>query len=588
MNKSVNKILLVAINAKYIQSSLAVRSLYAYLSEEEKKYVEVLEFTINQSEDLILSEIVERKPAILAFSCYIWNVDLIREIVSSFSRIKPDIPIIIGGPEVSYYEHYHDFFYYSDDVNYVIVKGEGEEIFKAIVQNFMSGKEIYTLRNRMVTTFAPMQLQLEDIPFPYDSANSFKDLENRLIYYESSRGCISKCAFCLAPTTGKVRFLPVNRVKEDLLKFLSANVKQVKFVDRTFNCNRQRAMDIWKFLIENDNNITNFHFEIDARLLDHEQILFLSQIRKGLFQFEIGIQSTNPATLSRSWRHPEPPLSNTKLLREANNIHLHLDLIVGLPLETLKSFRKSFNDVMGCYPNKLQVGFLKMLQGCEFYRLYQERKNPCGVILKNKPPYEVIKTSTMSFEEINHIKKIETMVDIFYNGKGFECSVKYLMFAFHTPYDFFDILAIYWHKNKYHLVSHKKFSLYTILYEFCKENGFIVDNINQPSEICELLKFDMLLQDNIRTFPPWIESYYSYDSKQVTRTTAIHSFDYDVYLWLEMIPFKQNGKATASLSEGSVAGVSPAEWRGLGQSPIKTNKIYFDYSKQDEKRCHTL
>jgi len=564
-----NKILLVAINAKYIQSSLAVRSLYAYLSEEEKKYVDVLEFTINQSEDLILSEIVERKPKILALSCYIWNIDLIREIVSTFSRIKPNVPIILGGPEVSFYEFGYEFDGYNND--YLIVKGEGERIFKTIVQNFMGGKEV--LKSRIITSFdTNNQLKLEEIPFPYDNnPNDFKDLENRLIYYESSRGCISKCAFCLAPTTGKVRFLPMPRVKEDLLKFLSANVKQVKFVDRTFNCDRQRAMEIWEFLIKNDNNITNFHFEIDANLLDFGQLDFLSKVRKGLFQFEIGIQSTNKKTLEESGRNPCPnhALNFAKSLRDANNIHLHLDLIVGLPYETKKTFRKSFNDVMYCYPHKLQVGFLKMIKGCKFERFDHDGY---GFVFRDKAPYEIIETNDMSFENINQIKKIETMVDMFYNGKGFECSIKYLMYAFHTPYDFFYFLAMYWYKNKYHLVSHKKFSLYTILYEFlfefCKENGFITE---RPREICELLKFDMLRQDNIRTYPSWIESYYSYDSKQVTRTTAIHSFDYDVYSWLQVMP----------LSRG---------WGSIRVSSLKQQeiKILFDYSKQGDERCHVL
>ena len=515
MNKTMN-IILVAINAKFIHSSLAVHSLYSYLSEE-KEHVLIKEFTVNHPEDLIISELFKLKPDVLAFSCYIWNIMMVLSIAQTFKKILPETKIVVGGPEVSY--EYDDLFAYGVDI---VVPGEGERAFKALVQQFL-----YQMPIHEIPVFK--DIPLEDIPFPYNGDhNGLENFKNRIIYYETSRGCPNHCGYCLSSVTQGVRFLPIDRIKSDLSAFLSAKVHQVKFVDRTFNCDKKHAINIWSYLIQNDNGTTNFHFEIGGGLLDDEMVSLIGQARKGLFQFEIGVQSTNPDTLAAINRSVDNQklFENIRMLKALGNVHLHLDLIVGLPYEGYSSFIKSFNNVMACFPPKLQVGFLKLLKGSSL------RKNAVkyGIKFKESPPYEILSNNFMKFEEVNKLKKIEHMVDMFYNSGGYQCFIRFMFQKFNSPFDFFDALSIYWEQNDYHLVSHKKVALYTILYEFGKKT--LPEGVDAAA-ISELLKFDMLLKENIRTFPNWIDDYYSYDHKQITRTTGVHSFKYDICTWLK-------------------------------------------------------
>jgi len=498
-------IMLVAINAKYIHSSLAAYSLYAYLSEDEKKHVQIKEFTVNQSEELITSEIFRAKPDVLAFSCYIWNIDLVLSLAETFKKIMPRVPIIVGGPEASYE--------FSSDLVDIVVSGEGEARFRQLVQEFTGGA------NNQTASIIP----LEQIPFPYEGR--FPSLANRIIYYETSRGCVNNCGFCLSSATEGVRFLPLARVYSDLDKFLAAGVKQVKFVDRTFNASRQHATAIWEYLIRNDNGITNFHFEIAGERLDHQALILLGKARKGLFQFEIGVQSTNPQTLEtiRRTTDTEKLFENVRHLMKLGNIHLHLDLIVGLPHEDYESFKRSFNDVFALRPHKLQVGFLKLLKGSRLRKDAQKY----GIEYKKSAPYSVLKNDFMDFEQIGHIKKIEHMVETFYTA-AFHGTVKFMLSRFPSPFDFFDMLAKFWDENELHMVSHKKAAMYSYLYEFGKK---YIEGELHP--VCELLKFDMLLQENIRTFPPFIAAYYQPDNRQITRTTGVHMFDYNICEWLE-------------------------------------------------------
>ena len=500
-------IILVAINAKFIHSSLAAHSLYAYL-EEEKKHVRVKEFTVNQQEDLIVSELFNLKPDVLAFSCYVWNIGMVLSIAEIFKKIMPEVKIIAGGPEVSY-----DCGYLDIDV---VVAGEGEKAFKSLVSALLNSEALPRVYQ------SKKGIPLEDIPFPYQ--NGFDGFKNRIIYYESSRGCSNHCGYCLSSAEQGVRFLPIHRVKEDLTVFLSEKIKQVKFVDRTFNCNKQHAMGIWEYLIQNDNGITNFHFEISGELLDGRMIDLIRQAREGLFQFEIGVQSTNSTTLTAIRRDTDTAklLENVRKLKILGNIHLHLDLIVGLPYEDHSSFVQSFNDVMACFPHQLQVGFLKLLKGSAL------RKNTAkyGIKFRSNAPYEILENDFMGFEMVDRLKKIEHMVALFYNSGNFKAYMHFMIPRFKTPYDFFDALSVYWEENRFHLAAHKKSALYTILYAFGKKDRLI----------CELLKFDMLTRENLKTFPNWISEYYRYDAKQITKTTATHTFEYDICTWLEGPP----------------------------------------------------
>jgi len=510
-------IILVAINAKYIHSSLAAYSLYAYLGEKEKQHVQIQEFTVNQSEDLIVSEIFRAKPDVLAFSCYIWNIGIVMSLVETFKMIMPYVPIIAGGPEASY--EYDGLLAQGVDT---IVRGEGEAPFKQLVQSFLQE----SLPNIMQTYKLTETIPLENIPFAYE--RGFSHLQNRIIYYETSRGCINRCGYCLSSATKGVRFLPMARVKSDLDKFIAACVKQVKFVDRTFNCAKHHAIAIWEYLIQNDNGITNFHFEIAGELLDEEMLTLLAKARKGLFQFEIGVQSTNSKTLACIRRTTDTAklFENVRRLKLTDNIHLHLDLIVGLPYEDYESFKQSFNDVFACFPHKLQVGFLKLLKGSQL----RQDAEKYGIKYKKNAPYSVLKTDFISFAEINHIHKIEHMVETFYSTTGFTSTVRFMLINFLTPFDFFDALAAYWEAENCHLLSHKKMAMYAFLYKFGEQ--FLPDKLHH---VCELLKFDMLLQENVRTFPSWITDYYQPDNKKIDRTTGVHTFDYNICEWLRQL-----------------------------------------------------
>lgn len=499
-------ILLVAINAKYIHSSLAVCNLYGYLNDDEKKHVHVKEFTVNQSEAFIVSELFRAMPSVLAFSCYIWNIDIVLSIAETFKKILPHVSIIIGGPEVSYENNV------LKNID-IIVRGEGEEPFRRIVQGLLKGEPLHSIN---LDTSPP---PLKDIPFAYQ--NGFESLTNRIIYYETSRGCANRCGYCLSSITKGVRFLSWPRVKNDLDKFLAAGVKQVKFIDRTFNCAKKHAMAIWQYLIDHDNGVTNFHFEIAGERIDEDAFALLAQARNGLFQFEIGVQSTNPVTLESINRATDTGrlLTNAKRLKQLGSIHLHLDLIVGLPFENYESFAKSFNDVFLCYPHKLQVGFLKLLKGSQL------RKDATvhGIKYKQAAPYQVLETNFITFAQIDKLHHVEHMVETFYNGTGFKTAIRYILSHFPTPFNFFETLATYWYDCGNHLVSHKKFTLYTFLYNFAQK--FLPGEMRP---ICELLKFDMLLAENVRAFPAWVDEYYTPDNRQITRNTAIHRFQYDV------------------------------------------------------------
>ena len=439
MGEFCGHIVLVAINAKFVHASLSVRSLRAYAGS----FIKLREFTINEPEELIESELYAMQPGLLAFSCYIWNIEMVLRIVRTLRKILPEVKIVLGGPEVLASDEL-------SDIADALVIGEGEGAFAKLLEDYKAGQQL-----QRVYHGKEYPLALEEIPFAYDN------FDKPILYYESSRGCANSCAYCLAPSS--VRFLPMKRVREDLNKFLQAEVKQVKFVDRTFNCAREHAMGIWDFLIKRDNGKTNFHFELAGELLDEEMISLIAKARKGLFQFEIGVQSTNPKTIQAIQRRTdiEKLLENVRKLKKAGNVHLHLDLIAGLPHEDWGSITESFNTVMDCRPDHMQLGFLKLLRGSKL----REEAKKYKIIYKDEPPYEILSNDCLGYAQINRLKMMAKMLRLFYNSGNF-CLEEQLS-RFDSPFAFFDGLAAYWEENDYHLVSHKRSTLQRILDEFC-------------------------------------------------------------------------------------------------------------------------
>ena len=492
------KILLTAVNAKFIHSSLALRSLKKYASKYSEN-IFLKEFTINQETDFILSEIYKEKPDVIGFSCYIWNMGIISELVENLKKILPKAIIILGGPEVSYEsEEVLIENPYAD----IIIRGEGEITFLELSEYFIDntielsnidGITYRNNKNEILSTPKRKAAILDDIPFVYDDMT---DLENRIIYYETQRGCPYNCQYCLSSIEKGVRFLSEERVKSDLQFFIDNNVKQVKFVDRTFNCNKKHAMMIWKYIMDNDNGITNFHMEITADIMDNEALELLKNARKGLFQFEIGVQSTNPKTIEAIKRNTsfEGLTEIVKKIKDLGNIHEHLDLIAGLPYEDYNSFRNSFNDVFALEPEQLQLGFLKLLKGSGLRRDAEKY----GIIYRCRPNYEVLYTKEISYGEMERLKLVEEMTETYYNSEKALNTIKYITSIYTSPFDFFQDLGDYWESKGHHAVKHSKMELFQIMYSFSLENNILKD---KSDIIKELLRFDIFAGDNVKTLP---------------------------------------------------------------------------------------
>lgn len=547
------KILLTALNAKFIHSSLALHSIKAFCNKY-KSNIEIVEFTINNDENYILSEIFKKNVDIICFSCYIWNIEFILNLTKILKKILPNSIIVLGGPEVSY--NSAEVLQNNSEAD-IIIYGEGEATFLELAQYFIDKNIlltdidgiVYKQGKQIITSKQRKPLNLDDIPFVYNDLSLFK---NKIIYYETSRGCPYNCQYCLSSIEKGVRFLSLSRVFSDLQFFLDNKVKQVKFVDRTFNCNKNHALSIWKYLKQNDNGITNFHFEITADLIDDEIIDFLKDVRKGLFQFEIGVQSTNSETIKYIKRLVDfDKLSNVvKKIKSNKNIHQHLDLIAGLPGENYSSFCKSFNDVYNLEPEQLQLGFLKLLKGSGL----RENALKYGLVYKDKAPYEILYTNDLSYKDIIKLKMIEEMVETYYNSSKAYYTLKYIIKFFKSPFNFYEMLSEFWEDNGYHTVQHNKIELYMILINFC--NKYIKNNI---WEIKDLIKFDMFLNDNVKSLPEClsvpkdnnlvqkIKNFYNnknnierylpnlinFDSKQLSRMCHIERFNYDIVSWID-------------------------------------------------------
>lgn len=536
-------ILLIAINAKYIHSNLAVYSLKAY-AEKEKKDVDqqilIKEYTINQQQDEILQDLYKKQPDMVCFSTYIWNVSYVRALIREIPKILPGVSIWLGGPEVSY-----DSRQVLEQFPMVtgVMKGEGEETFSEL----LSQKPLETVAGITYRDEAgeikenPWRevMDLNKVPFIYEDMGLF---ENKIIYYESSRGCPFSCSYCLSSVDKKLRFRDLELVKKELQFFIDQEVPQVKFVDRTFNCKHDHAMGIWKYIMDHDKGITNFHFEVSADLLNEEEIALIRSMRPGLIQLEIGVQSTNETTVREIKRTMQfPKLAKAvKAIGEIGNVHQHLDLIAGLPYEDLESFQTSFCQVYALKPQQLQLGFLKVLKGS-----YMEtQKQAYELQYKERPPYEVLSTAWLPYQDIVLLKGVEEMVEVYYNSAQYTETLKELEKEFADPFTMYKELASFYEEEHLFEGSHRRAARYEILLRFitkhCPEKG---------PRFRELLTLDYYLRENAKTRPDfageyvvekeelrnfyekeakvhqYLDGYESYDKNQMRKMTHYERFE---------------------------------------------------------------
>lgn len=512
------KILLTAINAKYIHSNLAVYSLRAY-AKKYSSQIKIREFTINNYFDDILQAIYREKPDFIGFSCYIWNINLIDRLCTELRKVLPEVKIWLGGPEVSY--DAREYLSAHPAIDGIMI-GEGEETFLELMDYYLAGKESLDqihgiafrvisqgFREEIMVTPPRKETDLNTLPFPYENMEDFK---NKIIYYETSRGCPYSCSYCLSSVDKKVRFRNIELVKKELDVFLAYKVPQVKFVDRTFNCNREHAMAIWKYIRDHDNGVTNFHFEISADILSEEEIKLLGTMRKGLVQLEIGVQSTNPSTINAIQRQMkfEKLRKIVREIHEGRNIHIHLDLIAGLPFEDLQSFQNSFNEVYALRPDQFQLGFLKVLKGSAMY--YESRK--WGVVYQSRAPYEVLYTNWLSYDDILLLKAVENMVEIYYNSGQFEYSIKYMEHFFRTPFEMYYLLSKYYEENNLTAVQSSRIKKYEILIDFCNSmqrthKAFKMD----LDAFRSILAHDMYLRECLKSRPVFADDCEEYKKK---------------------------------------------------------------------------
>ena len=462
------KILLCAVNAKYIHSNLAVYSIRAN-AKEYRDQIELGEYTINQYVEEILQDIYKKKPDVLAFSCYIWNIRHVRELVRELRKVLPQVPIWLGGPEASYdakglLEHY-------PEVTGVLI-GEGEESFYELCRYYDGTLEdlsevkglVYREGESLKENGFAFVENLSSLTFAYED---FSDFEHKIIYYESSRGCPFSCSYCLSSIDKSVRFRDLELVKKELQTFIDAKVPQVKFVDRTFNCKVSHAMEIWNYIHEHDNGVTNFHFEVASDLITEEELELFAKMRNGLIQLEIGVQSTNENTVCEIRRKMdfEKVAKFVTKVKALGNIHQHLDLIAGLPEENYESFAKSFDDVFSLRPEQLQLGFLKVLKGSYMY----ENREAYGLVYRSEPPYEVLSTNWVSYDEMIRLKAIEQIVELYYNSHQYDRTLEAVLSEEKSPFAFFEAFADDYRAKGHHMVNHSRKEKYYIFKEFLEE-----------------------------------------------------------------------------------------------------------------------
>ena len=524
------KILLAACNAKYIHSNLAVYNLKS-CSGKYSPNVVIKEYTINQIRDDILKDIYLEQPDVICFSCYIWNISFVKELVPDLKKILPHVDFWAGGPEVSYDAVE---FLKKNPAFFGVMVGEGEETFHELAGYYierkpetLSGIRGVAFRDEnkgrdIVHTGWRELMDLSKVPFAYSNLTEFK---NRIIYYESSRGCPFSCSYCLSSIDKKLRFRDIELVKKELQFFIDNKVPQVKFVDRTFNCKHDHAMEIWRYITENDNGITNFHFEISADLLRAEELALMKTMRPGLIQLEIGVQSTNPQTIKaiRRTMDFEKLKRIVEQIHSFGNIHQHLDLIAGLPYEGYDSFHKSFCDVYALRPEQFQLGFLKVLKGSYMMEMTGEYQ----ILYKDREPYEVLSTAWLTYGEILRLKMVESMVEVYYNSGQFKNTLVFLEKYFDDPFRMYEALGRFYEKKGYSEISHSRMRRYEILMEFAGEQKEI------PSEaLSDVMLLDLYLRENLKNRPSFASDQKPYErliwdyrkAKKIPKTAHIEVF----------------------------------------------------------------
>ena len=503
------KILLAACNAKYIHSNLAVYNLKS-CSGEYSPNVVIKEYTINQIRDDILKDIYLEQPDVICFSCYIWNISFVKELVPDLKKILPHVDFWAGGPEVSYDAVE---FLKKNPAFFGVMVGEGEETFHELAGYYIERKPENLKEIRgvafhdetkvpdIVHTGWRELMDLSKVPFAYSNLTEFK---NRIIYYESSRGCPFSCSYCLSSIDKKLRFRDIELVKKELQFFIDNKVPQVKFVDRTFNCKHDHAMAIWRYITEHDNGITNFHFEISADLLREEELALMKTMRPGLIQLEIGVQSTNPQTIKaiRRTMDFEKLKGIVEQIHSFGNIHQHLDLIAGLPYEGYESFHKSFCDVYALRPEQFQLGFLKVLKGSHMMEMTGEYQ----ILYKDREPYEVLSTAWLTYGEILGLKMVESMVEVYYNSGQFKHTLVFLEQYFEDPFRMYEALGRFYEKKGYSEISHSRMRRYEILMEFAGEQKEI------PLEaLSDVMLLDLYLRENLKSRPSFASDQKPYE-----------------------------------------------------------------------------
>ena len=491
-----SKIVLAGINSQYVHLNLAVRYLKKYVEANSDLKIEIYETNINNQVFNIIKDIYELNPDKIIFSTYIWNKEYIVEIVKELKKVLPNVEIILGGPEVSY--KWEKFMANMPEVDALLL-GEGENV----LLNFLTKEEdkvlgVVSRKNDEIVFngIEPIIENLDIVPFPYEDW----ELEDKtkIFYYESSRGCPFSCSYCLSSIDKTVRYYSLDRVKKDLKRFLDSPIKLLKFVDRTFNLRKERYMEIWKFLLENYREGITFHFEINANIFDDETLDFLEKVPKGYFQFEIGVQSINPETMVAIKRNNILDKLAHNVRRISRNIHLHLDLIAGLPYETYDIFKNSFNYVYNLKPEMIQLGFLKLLKGTQMYDEVEKYQYK----YYSRPPYEVFSNKFISFGELVKLKNLEKMLDYYYNSEKFRYTCDFVINNnFDTPFAFFEKIADYYDKKGYLKISHKEVALFNILYDFYVEN-----NLKDLDIFVEFLKYDYLALGKPGLYPEWLKS----------------------------------------------------------------------------------
>lgn len=541
------KVFITSLNSKYIHSNLAIRYLYKYTLQISDADVSIEDFTINQRKDSIIKKIIMSKPDIVAFSIYIWNYSMTIEIVESIKKINPNIKIIVGGPEVSYDPE--ELLKRVPSIDYVIF-GEGEipfqNLIKAIIDN---GKDIrlsgvgYIKNKEMVIGPKSPLMNIDSLIFPYDLPFD----KTKLVYYESSRGCPYNCSYCISSTIKGVRYKTLDLVKKDLQLFLDQEVKIVKFIDRTFNIDKKRSLEIIKYMIDNDNGVTTFHLELSPNLIDEDWIILLKGVRKDLVQFEVGIQSVHENVIKAVNRNIyfDKIKVTLKELIDLQNIHMHVDLIAGLPYEGLKEFMESFDEVYALKADHFQLGFLKLLKGSQIRR----EQEKYGYIYDSEPPYEIFSNDFLSYYDLIYLKDIEELLENYYNSHHFENTIEFVVSQFDSPSDFYDAFSKFWNKRNLFEQKHKLIDLFIYLYQFSEEK----EGLNLPL-VKELMKLDYhrksryketeffgrldvdiprheiheMIKDEkfiLKTMPQFKE----YSAKEIIKSIQIMSFDYNVF-----------------------------------------------------------